>query len=410
MGSKAKTFSLIIALVFLMSSAVLPPSTVKAHTKTIIVPEDFPTIQEAIANASTGDTIFVKSGIYYLPPFTKIDKGISLIGQNAQNTIISGQRELFASFQAEDEIEVLSSNVRISGFTITDCKNVIYIYQPNLSEISITNNIIENNFEVIVSDSILQNVLISGNSFLNNSGAISLFSINSIVTNNTFSGNSFAISINGGNNVTVNYNQIVNNHFGLSLYEVSNANVYDNNITGNVEDPHYPLGAGYGINISQDCNSSIIYENNIERNTYGITLPNFRLLSEHYIFQGSGNQIYHNNFINNSQNAFVEHQYPFNITGIINGTATVSWDNGKVGNYWSDYKGTGSYIIDQNNIDHYPLAQQANLSLIAPTSNPLSIFGFLVSPLIIVIIVIALVVLIIVIFVSLYVRHRKTLT
>ena len=43
------------------------------------------------------------------------------------------------------------------------------------------------------------------------------------------------------------------------------------------------------------------------------------------------------------------------------------WDNGTQGNYWSDYQGQGTYVIDQNNIDHHPLTQQVNNSSIAPT-------------------------------------------
>jgi len=29
-----------------------------------------------------------------------------------------------------------------------------------------------------------------------------------------------------------------------------------------------------------------------------------------------------------------------------------------MGNYWSDYNGKGDYVIDANNVDNYPLAQQ----------------------------------------------------
>jgi hypothetical protein len=48
-------------------------------------------------------------------------------------------------------------------------------------------------------------------------------------------------------------------------------------------------------------------------------------------------------------------------------SSTNLWDNGVEGNYWSDYNGTDSnqdgigdtpYIIDANNVDHYPLMAQ----------------------------------------------------
>jgi len=35
----------------------------------------------------------------------------------------------------------------------------------------------------------------------------------------------------------------------------------------------------------------------------------------------------------------------------------VSWNNNMVGNYWSDYNGNGSYVIDQKNVDSHPLTQ-----------------------------------------------------
>jgi len=46
------------------------------------------------------------------------------------------------------------------------------------------------------------------------------------------------------------------------------------------------------------------------------------------------------------------------------------WDNGSVGNYWSDYSGTGSYFINSNNVDHYPLTNPVNITLMAtPTPS-----------------------------------------
>ena len=54
-------------------------------------------------------------------------------------------------------------------------------------------------------------------------------------------------------------------------------------------------------------------------------------------------------------------------TAYTNGTGIVSWDNGAVGNFWNDYNGNGSYVIDENNVDHYPLPQQVNIPV--PTPN-----------------------------------------
>jgi hypothetical protein len=47
---------LILILIFLTS---------EASASTITVPDDYPTIQEAVNNSGDGDTIFVKAGIYY---------------------------------------------------------------------------------------------------------------------------------------------------------------------------------------------------------------------------------------------------------------------------------------------------------------------------------------------------------
>ena len=54
----------------------------------IVVPNDYPTISDAIGNASQGDIIFVKNGVYYENPV--IDKSISIVGEDSKNTIVIG--------------------------------------------------------------------------------------------------------------------------------------------------------------------------------------------------------------------------------------------------------------------------------------------------------------------------------
>jgi nitrous oxidase accessory protein NosD len=78
-------------------------------SSTIVVPDDYPTIQEAINNASEGDTIFVRSGMYN--ENVVVNKGVSLIGENSSNTIIDGMNK-------DVTVWVQSWNVSVSGFTI----------------------------------------------------------------------------------------------------------------------------------------------------------------------------------------------------------------------------------------------------------------------------------------------------
>ena len=51
-------------------------------------PNNYTRIQDAIDNASDGDTVFVYSGIYY--EIIVVDKSITLKGENTENTIIDG--------------------------------------------------------------------------------------------------------------------------------------------------------------------------------------------------------------------------------------------------------------------------------------------------------------------------------
>jgi hypothetical protein len=79
-----------------------------------------------------------------------------------------------------------------------------------------------------------------------------------------------------------------------------------NNIDSNLDEGiGFRWGSGY---------NTITY-NNISNNFDGIYIPKN---------ENHNNNIYHNNFINNDENAF----------DLCNNT----WDDGEYGNYWSDYK------------------------------------------------------------------------
>jgi nitrous oxidase accessory protein len=162
-------------------------------------------------------------------------------------------------------------------------------------------------------------------------------------------------------NVTIYRNNIVRCEVGISLRGSSNSSISGNNITNS---------DGNGIWLHYRANYNSISGNNIENNGDGIELEysifnvifgnnirtNGRGVSLYSMASGedsSNNMIYHNYFINNTLQA-----------RITKGTNT--WDDGypSGGNYWSDYAGMDGngdgigdtpYVINENNIDHYPL-------------------------------------------------------
>jgi pectin methylesterase-like acyl-CoA thioesterase len=88
MVNRCKVFALLLVLVFTVSSLVtfLP---VKAGARILVVPDDYQTIQAAIDFASAGDIILVRKGTYSVDTI-EINKSLSIIGEDANETIIEG--------------------------------------------------------------------------------------------------------------------------------------------------------------------------------------------------------------------------------------------------------------------------------------------------------------------------------
>jgi pectin methylesterase-like acyl-CoA thioesterase len=76
MAMRGKTVMAAILILTFLISIVVGVLTVKAESKTITVPDDYPTIQAALNNAVDGDTIFVKKGVYVENPI--VNKSVSL--------------------------------------------------------------------------------------------------------------------------------------------------------------------------------------------------------------------------------------------------------------------------------------------------------------------------------------------
>ncbi|UCE36279.1 MAG: right-handed parallel beta-helix repeat-containing protein, partial [Thermoplasmata archaeon] len=285
-----KCFPVIISVLFIISITMLIVSDedliLTSSGTTIYVPNDYPTIQEAINAAKDGDTVYVYSGIYY--ENVLINKALNLTGENKEFTIINGGG-------AGNTVHISANWVNITGFTITaDHPNVdglvvnsdhdtiagnkfstteIGIYILNSSAINIFDNIMDSNGIYIEGDQLeywntheidksnivndkpihywknqiegivpsdggqvilanCTNVIVEGQMIANVYVGIYLgFSFNNFIINNGVSACRGRHSINlyrsSGNNLIGNF---VENNAGIGLYLHHS---HENNISGN---------------------------------------------------------------------------------------------------------------------------------------------------------------------------------
>lgn len=304
LGNKERktTNKFLFVLFFLLLLSLGIASIGITSAKTIHVPDDYPTIQQAVDAAMDGDTIIVHSGTYH---GAIIDKSLTIIGEGA---IIDAGGECCLVMWS-----VTSGS--ISGFTLQN--GAIGICLSHAS-----------------------NINVEGNTALNNQVGFHLWdSNNNNIKNNVAQGSEYSgISIHGGFGAggssynTISNNELSNNGEGIYIYISSNYNTITNNeISNNDEGIDIDRSSNYneitnniimsnqyeGIYIHDSCDGNTITDNEILNNDAGI-----------YIEDSGNNLIHHNNLINNSQNAYDD-------------MGNNSWDNGypSGGNYWSDYEG-----------------------------------------------------------------------
>jgi nitrous oxidase accessory protein len=354
-----RTFALLLVLVLAASSIVsfLP---VKAKPRIIFVPDDYSTVEAAIANADNGDTIFVRQGTYKgsSNQTLVINKAITLCGETKGTTIINLSPSLvqknicgyyYPCYLATMQID--SDNVKISGLTVNTPGGEISATGDGVQIVDITAT---TGVSIIGSRAI-----ISGNTL---KGDLSVIGNSTTVTHNLFHtgivGPSFDVV--GSNNLIVDNrlayrndtqnikldiegsNNIIAHNLLKAVYlEGENNTVYKNSMKvppGNcgiyliygsrnvlcanriayVESPTH----GEGV-ILTDSYDNVVYANHIEGVHKGIYLQN----TDGNPWVTSNNVFYHNNFVNNAIQAWD--------TSITN-----RFDNGKEGNYWSCYNGT----------------------------------------------------------------------
>lgn len=231
-------------------------------------PGNFTKIQDAIDNASEGDTIFVFKGIYY--EIVNVNKPLCVKGEKKEITTIDAEKKGYT-------VNLSANGVTISGFTIQNG--------------SYSNNLVNEANLFIYSC----NNTITGNIFKYSESGIMIHSKRgNIISENIMSNNDIGLWVSGSKNI-VTKNLITNNSdMGINTFGSQNE------IRGNVVINNNGTGLYF-----LDSSKNNITDNEISYNSIGIILTWYRDND-----QNSDNFILRNNFRNNTKRdaVFVEHK------------------------------------------------------------------------------------------------------
>lgn len=313
MKNKSKTIlTIFLIFLFVLSSQTSYANTVKTtkeqYTKNniqsltadIIIPDDYDTIQKGIDNASYGDMILIKSGVYEEYNIV-VDKKIILKGEELNSTIIKGNG-------ARDVLVIYADEVKVTNLTITHGGNMM---EANIAMVAnnctISGNIINGSNDMGIALYNSFGNIIENNFIINcTSTAIRLYqeNYNNIIVNNTIiNNNGYGITIEESDNNIFSNNTIISNHGGILLYDSMENTISKNKISGGLSGIYLfeseeqnvknnKISACSKAIYIEESDENIVEKNQMENNTIG--------LFSSYSYD---NIITENNFISNEDHA-----------------------------------------------------------------------------------------------------------
>jgi parallel beta-helix repeat protein len=254
-------------------------------------PADFSGVQDAINEAISGNTVYVKAGNYF--ENVVVNKTLLLIGEGGETTIVDGNGSWAV-------VQIVADNVTITGFTIRGAGDrCVEIY-------SCSNGILSEN----------------------------------VITNSTHSG----VHIDSSSNNSISGNAIANNAQGIWIWNASANTITENDITNNDQS---------NIHIGSSTNNAI-FGNNITLASYGVSVGTESLDNKFFLnnFIGNGEHVH---VETPGQISTWDNGYPSggnywsDYTGIDVKRGSYQNETG------SDGIGDIPEIIDADNLDNYPL-------------------------------------------------------
>jgi len=389
--------SFAVLFVVLLSFSSLTIFDVKAQARTIIVPDDYSTIQEAIDNANDGDKVFVKSGTYN--ESLTINKKIILEGENKFTTIVKGD--------GTTALLIKHDNVKVNGFTFKRTSTMRWYYGIHLLEVencNIFENIVTNTFNGIWIVKSQQNTIQNNIAYKNWMGIVLKESnLNTIQNNQAISNVEEGISLANSQENSITWNYLKSNGYsGISLERTSTSpGNSDNEIKGNLVESN----GNFGIKIGYGSSNNMVLGNNVSSNgsggyDAGIYVGYRRnkitenIISNNYVgiqLDDENSKFYRNTIENNRlggvcdknrvyKHVFYENNF-FNDLVVFDRKSECVWEFNSKGNFWSNYNGTDYdddglgetiYRIDDKNMDRRVFMVPVSVLIDVPDFAPFS--------------------------------------
>jgi len=284
---------IIIYIVAIFIFLLIITSTTFASTLKVDGSEGYTKIQQALNNATVGDTVLVYPGTYIENIYIDKELVLTAESENPADTIIQAAR-------AEEHIlDIKANGVTIKGFTIKDARGPekAGIYLDSVEKCNISNNVLSNNQNGIGLASSTGNVLIDNN--IVSSRWIGIYlerSNDNLLDNNSMVLNNWdGITLEASNNNELKNNGInSNNKNGVSLISSNN-----NRINNNTIDSNNAIGIFMDMSVNNTLNDNSLSNNSKAINKEGY-IENH--IYDNYIVD---REVPETSFINSTLTAFI---------------------------------------------------------------------------------------------------------
>ncbi|MGB9842122.1 MAG: right-handed parallel beta-helix repeat-containing protein [Candidatus Bathyarchaeales archaeon] len=354
-----KSSAIMLILLLLAVSCYVARLPVSAGSKTIVIPDDYATLEAAVQHASSGDTVYVRAGRHKISNDTLIiNKQLAIIGEAAESTILIGPGYGYEFFPypsrtgadkrvykplsggaaltnfippSKVAIEVNADNFRFSHVTIEKCDigiaingNGATVAHTKMPSASVTGS------HALISDNTIVSISVKGDyqNITRNQGGLSLACSFSYVAENKADSDMWLLG---------SFNIIAGNSFSTLHMEHANSNIICNNslicmvvgdyghtCSNNTICKNRFIGPWVWGILMGDGLYNVFHDNLVSGYGYGIALGGYGSVAEHNLF-------YRNILVSNRRHVSTN----WEVLGAGN-----LWDNGEEGNYWDDYNGT----------------------------------------------------------------------